>query len=63
MVSKSCKWEEDWQGDWETDCGNIFYINEGGPHDNKMKFCCYCGENLKEKRYAESTPQGGVRWA
>lgn len=34
---------------WETDCGETFVFETGGPTENKMKFCCYCGANLKEK--------------
>ena len=35
---------------WTTKCGEIFDgFKEGGPYDNKMKFCCYCGGKLIEK--------------
>jgi hypothetical protein len=32
---------------WSTTCGNDFIINEGTPHENHMKFCCYCGGRLR----------------
>ena len=57
MASKSCIWEEDWEGNWEADCDNMFCFIDGGPRDNEMKFCCYCGKKLEEKRYVESTPK------
>lgn len=48
-----CNWEQNKDGFWETDCGEIFVINDGTPYDNKMIFCCYCGGVLLEKRYIE----------
>lgn len=33
---------------WETDCDNMFTLNEGTPSDNRMKFCCFCGGELVE---------------
>jgi len=32
---------------WETDCGEIFVLNEGTPEDNDMKFCSFCGKPLE----------------
>ena len=43
-----CEWECDSDGNWETDCGGTFILNEGAPADNRMKFCCYCGKPLRE---------------
>ena len=43
----TCAWRED-EGVWDTDCGNAFEINEGGPTENKMKYCCYCGKEIEE---------------
>ena len=43
-----CTWECDSDGNWETDCGEMFILNEGTPVDNSMKFCCYCGKPLRE---------------
>ena len=43
-----CVWTEDEDGNYETDCGQMFCFIEGGPTDNGMKFCCYCGKPLKE---------------
>lgn len=44
----ACKWTEDpddckW---WDTDCGEAFQFMDGGPPDNSMAFCCYCGKAL-----------------
>ena len=49
---KTCKWTEDIDGDgevsWDTECKQKFCFIEGGPKDNKMNFCCYCGGELIE---------------
>lgn len=33
---------------WATGCGNAFWFEEGGPEENDMRFCPYCGKPLKE---------------
>jgi len=38
-----CAWTEDVDGNYDTDCGQMFCFIEGGPSENKMRFCCYCG--------------------
>lgn len=43
---KRCIWTETGEM-WETTCGNAFVLNDGTPADNEMKFCCYCGGQLK----------------
>ena len=40
---------EDWNA-WTTSCGHLFTLNEGGPVENMMAFCCYCGLRLVEAR-------------
>ncbi len=48
---KVCFWTNDSDeyadGDWDTSCDNRFVLNEGTPHENKMRFCCYCGKSLR----------------
>lgn len=44
----ACKWAEDEEGVWNTDCAGRFIINEGTPMLNDMKFCCYCGKPLDQ---------------
>ena len=48
LYTPECAWECDSEGNWETDCGGTFILNEGTPRDNRMAFCCYCGKSLKE---------------
>lgn len=47
----ACTWECEPDPDveaWETACGNTFQFESGGPSENKMRYCCYCGANLIE---------------
>lgn len=44
-----CDWRQDDEGNWDTECGETFILNEGGPEQNKMHFCCYCGARLRER--------------
>lgn len=43
----SCVWDliEEASGDpiWSTTCKNEFVFIDGGPEENEMKFCPYCG--------------------
>jgi hypothetical protein len=49
-----CKWYEDGDsGVWATQCRKYFQITDGTPEDNKMLFCCYCGEALEQVPYSE----------
>lgn len=43
---KSCTWAVDDDGIWQTQCGNAFYFEVDGPHENKFKFCPYCGSGM-----------------
>ena len=45
--SASCRWTEyeDCEA-WDTGCGHAFYIENGTPQENDMKFCCYCGKTI-----------------
>jgi hypothetical protein len=48
MKTKKCRWAQDDNGAWETECGNLFEVTEGTPYENDMKFCPYCGKTLVE---------------
>lgn len=49
-LTLQCEWEptDPDFGTWETSCGHSFFVVEGSPSDNDMRFCCYCGHPLKE---------------
>ena len=51
--SKRCVWTLDDSVDWDsydTSCDQSFSLTEGTLKQNKMKFCCYCGKPIKEKK-------------
>lgn len=50
---ESCTWFEDPDGNWGTECDEMFQFTTGGPQENDMKFCCYCGKPLLERSFAE----------
>ena len=47
---KQCHWKQDEDGNWHTDCKNMFILNDGSPKENNMGFCCYCGGKLVENK-------------
>lgn len=49
----ACEWNEDEDGNWDTGCGNTFSFDEGGPEENKSKFCCYCGKGVKAVKFRD----------
>jgi len=40
-----CEWHETDYA-WETGCGEAFVFIEGGPAENKMRYCPYCGRAI-----------------
>ena len=50
LAHTECTWTEDNNGAWETECGHVFEIVEGGPVENDMQHCCFCGRVLIERR-------------
>jgi hypothetical protein len=48
-----CKWVEDGDGNWNTQCEQVFVVIDGKPDDNGMKFCSYCGEELVQVDYED----------
>jgi len=49
-----CTWSQDsYETEynvWNTDCARVFQLSEGTPADNGMRFCCYCGRKIIEKK-------------
>lgn len=48
---RGCGWTETSDGYWDTGCGHVFGFNDGGPHENTFKFCCFCGSPLRAEPY------------
>lgn len=38
---------------WSSSCGQDFQFNDGGPLENRCKFCHFCGKTLVEKFWTE----------
>jgi len=52
---ETCKWERygiEWNT-YDTECGGTFELFAGDPEENKMKFCPYCGREIKEQSDGE----------
>lgn len=49
-MSGICVWQQDGAGEdhYDTTCRHRFSLYEGSPRENKMAFCCYCGNVLEE---------------
>lgn len=44
-----CIWKRGTYDDhWETSCDDAFQFADGGPRENNMRFCPYCGRVLQE---------------
>jgi hypothetical protein len=48
--AKRCEWKDDVDGNWDTSCGQMFTFIDGGPLDNGLRFCGYCGKPIHEVR-------------
>lgn len=62
MLTASCVWTCDEDGNWDTACGGMFILLADTPKQNGMNFCCYCGRALTEADDAyrlDMTAQGG----
>ena len=59
---EKCEWSQDDEdsGKWDTSCRNSFWIDNGIPSENHMKFCCYCGKPLVERPYQEEAEEDEI---
>lgn len=53
MKLNICIWNEIEDGYYETGCGDSFYLEQGNPDENRMKFCCFCGDKLEYIKYTD----------
>lgn len=53
-----CTWKYDPDGYWQTSCGDQFCFTEGGPTENRVRFCHYCGKEVFESVYANGSGEG-----
>jgi hypothetical protein len=52
-MKQTCLWFEDEEGNWWTACDNGFTFIDGGPLENGMKYCGYCGNPLTIQSYTD----------
>jgi len=53
-AAEVCIWQEDEEDGWKTSCGEIFDLDNSTPVDDDMRFCCFCGKRLEQKRVPEA---------
>jgi hypothetical protein len=44
MQAEHCDWFTDYEGAWGSDCGMLWEFTDGGPTENRVKFCMGCGK-------------------
>lgn len=49
----TCTWTQDEETFWNTDCEEIFILEDGIPSKHQFKYCCFCGRVLKEVPFIE----------
>ncbi|NIQ76678.1 MAG: hypothetical protein GTN93_00960, partial [Anaerolineae bacterium] len=49
-----CRWSQNYDGYYDTACGQAFVMESGTPTDNGMHYCCYCGQRLVEVPYSDA---------
>lgn len=59
-MTEQCNWsQDDCEGDnWTTRCGQYFRLDEGGPVDNGMEFCCFCGKPTTQTLWTDEDDEG-----
>lgn len=46
---KTCAWRDNLDAIYETECGNLHIVNDGTLEENGMRYCCYCGKEIKDE--------------
>lgn len=47
--TKTCEWKEHSNGGWVGSCKLRWWLDEGTPKQNEMKFCPKCGKSIKQE--------------
>jgi hypothetical protein len=50
VTDNTCIWREDSDGYYETVCGRHYATNAGTLKDNGIRFCPFCGREIKEEK-------------
>lgn len=52
--AQTCRWVEESGGEfWQSACGEAWSFTEGGPAENKARFCHGCGQRIEAVAYDE----------
>lgn len=55
---ETCEWKEDCDSVWDTSCGYVFGILDGGPpSESGFNFCIFCGKPLEEVPYVSPSDE------
>lgn len=52
-----CRWKEDADGIYQTECGHSFFFDTDGASENGCKFCCYCGASLIDVKFVDEAAE------
>lgn len=58
-VDFSCRWSENEDGNWDTDCGECFVFETDGPKENRAKWCPYCGRRIEPVGFFQQNVKSG----
>jgi hypothetical protein len=55
VTTATCIWYQDsWESEiFVSSCKNDFVLNDGTPSTKGLKYCCYCGRQIKELLYED----------
>lgn len=56
--AKPCTWTSDEDGTYHTSCDEAYQFIDGGPVENKQRFCGYCGRSLQVGMNTERSGDG-----
>ena len=56
MTTETCAWTYHALYDaWDTCCGEVYCFIDGGPSENRMRFCPFCGKPIAQPASAAET--------
>ena len=47
LYQEWCKWTHDDERCWKTECGAAICFKDGGPAENRQKYCYHCGRIIE----------------
>jgi len=53
VMDEPCEWQEDEDGAWDTGCGETWQFDDGGPIENRIRYCHRCGAPVRVLAFRE----------